>query len=359
MYKVYALINPIDENVIYIGATKGALSSRLGRHMFESRRENFTRKHKAINEILKAGHRVIIEELDRCEDYEEALKLEEKYIEIYTSEYLTNIILGGRGTNNLVVPESTRLLISKGLKGNTNWLGKTHTDESREKISNTRKANFANMTNEERKSYRDNNKGFSGHTHTPEARLRISIANTGRTPSEETREKLRNSKLGLVLSDNTKNKIGEANSKKVYQYELIRTDNEFSINLVKEWDSVRQAAKSNRIFREDSISNVCRGKTLTHGGYYWSYFLLTDEEREYVFTKVFKPNVLYVYRLEYHTIKPHILILIGAFKNVEEFVNIYPKYNIKSLRAAIRRNPPKGFDRYWSRGKKLKIKDNE
>ena len=51
-------------------------------------------------------------------------------------------------------------------------------------------------------------------------------------------------------------------SKKVYQYDLEG-------NLIKEWDSTREAGRNN--FNASAISACCLGKVKTHKGYIWSY----------------------------------------------------------------------------------------
>jgi hypothetical protein len=56
---------------------------------------------------------------------------------------------------------------------------------------------------------------FWGRTHTKETRDKISQANSGRSPSQETREKLSKASKGRITSEETKKKLSKANRGKV------------------------------------------------------------------------------------------------------------------------------------------------
>lgn len=86
--------------------------------------------------------------------------------------------------------------------------------------------------------------------------------------SDEAKQKIREFNLGKHLSDDTKEKMsisrtGSKNwkSKEVNQYSLDG-------NFIKLWDCISTAAKNLNISYK-AISNACRGKTKTSGGYIW------------------------------------------------------------------------------------------
>lgn len=95
-------------------------------------------------------------------------------------------------------------------------------------------------------------------------RERSRRTSTGRVFSLESRKKKSKALMGHSVSDNARKKIGEANSKKVYQYSL-------SGDFIKEWSSVKEA---HRALKAHNISNCCKGKGKSSGGFKWSYIKL-------------------------------------------------------------------------------------
>lgn len=88
-------------------------------------------------------------------------------------------------------------------KGNNFWIGRKHTQESREKMSKTKKIQYIGENNP-----------FYGKKHTQETKEKISLANKGKLNGEnnpskrpEVREKIRLSKLGKHRSEETKQKL--------------------------------------------------------------------------------------------------------------------------------------------------------
>jgi len=111
-----------------------------------------------------------------------------------------------------------------------------------------------------------------GKTPSEETRQKLREANLGKTHSEETRQKLREANLGKMVSERTKRKMsdsvkGENNhgSKRVYQYDLEG-------NLIGSFGSCGEAA---RYIDKDrpNISACARGTTRynTAYGFKWSY----------------------------------------------------------------------------------------
>jgi len=123
--------------------------------------------------------------------------------------------------------------------------------------------------------------GSTGRTHiSDEARATLSRVHTGNkyslghTVSKESREIMRNSKLGKRLTKEHISKIVESRKKTwvcipVYQYTLEGV-------LVKKWRS-SQDTKSEG-FRPCGVVRCCRGDRNKYGGYVWAYSLKTPEE---------------------------------------------------------------------------------
>lgn len=99
----------------------------------------------------------------------------------------------------LVLSEDHKRKISEASKGNTHLLGHKHTKESKEKMSNSQKGN----TN------------LLGHRHSEETRNKISESNKGKKITEEHREIMSNTHLGIPKSDEHKKKLSEVNIGKV------------------------------------------------------------------------------------------------------------------------------------------------
>ena len=95
---------------------------------------------------------------------------------------LCNLTDGGDGTVGWIVSEETLKKMSEGKTGEkNNMFGKTHSDETRRKISEA-------------------GKGKTGEKHSM----------FGKTPSEETRRKMSEAQKGKTLSDEHKRKISDA-----------------------------------------------------------------------------------------------------------------------------------------------------
>lgn len=89
--------------------------------------------------------------------------------------------------------------------GSSPMLGRKHSDESRQKISENNPNKTGNIN------------PMQGKKQSPETRKKISenyVGMTGKTHTEETKEKIRKSKTGSKLSDETKEKMRKAQQKR-------------------------------------------------------------------------------------------------------------------------------------------------
>ena len=79
--------------------------------------------------------------------------------------------------------------------------------------------------------------------------------------TQETREKMRQAKLGTKQTDEHRFNIMRGEGKKTAQYDLDG-------NFIKEWHSTREARRELHIY---GIDKCCRGVQKTAGGFLWKY----------------------------------------------------------------------------------------
>jgi hypothetical protein len=116
-------------------------------------------------------------------------------------------------------------------------------------------------------------KGTSKHT--PESRKKIGSAREGKPLSEETKHKQSVSNTGI--SRNKGNTYARGHSKSPESRKSIGIKRSVSINqkdlndnIIKTWPSIKEAADTLNIQHSD-ITNCCRGKGKTAGGFKWEY----------------------------------------------------------------------------------------
>ena len=169
------------------------------------------------------------------------IEREQYYIDTLLPKYnLRPIAESNRGWN---MSEESKLKISKANKG------KTISKEHREAISNKNKVNL------------------KGRKLSDEHIESIRKSRVGITLSNETKNKIRLKALGRdtgkILSEETKLKIGLASSKEVYQYSL---DN----NFIRKFESCSEVERILNI-NKSSVASCCRFKRKSAGGYKWYY----------------------------------------------------------------------------------------
>lgn len=137
------------------------------------------------------------------------IELIKKYREL-SGDKLCNVTEGGEGTKGVkcrlghkATPE-TRAKLSTALKGNTIWLGKTHSEETRKKL---RDFNKGKVLSEEHRARMGASR--KGRVHSDETRIKLSAAAKNRPPiSEETRAKI--SAAAKNISEETRAKMRAA-----------------------------------------------------------------------------------------------------------------------------------------------------
>jgi len=94
IYKIYKLIDPLTNEVRYIGITTRSLKQRLSQHCWDSKNGKITHKKNWINKLSISNHKPIIQLIENC--FENEWEEKEKYwIKNYSN--LTNTSKGGQG----------------------------------------------------------------------------------------------------------------------------------------------------------------------------------------------------------------------------------------------------------------------
>jgi len=219
--KIYSLKHPITKEIRYIGKTSQSLKTRLYQHIYEATKKGF-KTHK-ISWIKSLKNKGLIPVIDIIEEVPES---EVNDVEKYWIQQLK--LCGYKLTN-----------LTDGGDGNQN---QRMTAESNKKRSETLK-----------RKVKEGLIDYSKRSH------KISKALTGIKRSEKTKQLLRDINKGKKQSKSTRLK----KSKPVIQ---LTTENVF----VKEWDILNEASRELNISK-GAISNVCKGRQKTAGGFKWEY----------------------------------------------------------------------------------------
>lgn len=162
IWTIYQIKNLVN-NKIYVGQTIRDLNERFRKHCTQNRCKKIYRA------IKKYGEKnFTIEPLAFCFSKLEADETEEEFIKFKKSIINGyNICLGG----------------------NSSWLGLTHSEKSKQKMSNSHKGKKSPHVSE-------NNKKRIGTKRTDLTKLKMSIAQTGKTMSKDSCLKMSEAKKG-------------------------------------------------------------------------------------------------------------------------------------------------------------------
>jgi hypothetical protein len=193
-FYVYHIINPITGRLFYVGKGTGC---RCKQHLTDKKEYAFNKRLNGyIRNLIESNNNPVIQKIAENLTEEDAYLLEESEIKKYgrvgfeKDGVLLNILDSGRPPK---------------FEGeNHPWWGRSHTPETKAKISKTKKENFAKGINKPR----------SGFTQTPETKEKIGDKNRGRKRTPEAIEKTRQANLGRPQSDHQKKRAEEANSKR-------------------------------------------------------------------------------------------------------------------------------------------------
>lgn len=156
---IYTLTDPITNKIRYVGKSINP-KQRYSNHINRAKTKK-THTNCWIYGLLKKSLKPIINIIEEC-DESNWIDREKYYISLHSN--LTNITIGGEGTNGWSASKETREKMSESHKGEKNiFYGKTHSEESRKKMSDANLDSNGNKNN------------FYGKTHSEESRKKISI----------------------------------------------------------------------------------------------------------------------------------------------------------------------------------------
>src|SRR5260221_13115707 len=150
MYKflVYALVDPTNDSIFYIGRSSSGLRRPRGHFSPSSLKKPYPVYYK-INSLLKLNIKPYIQVMEECESNEELDIAEMYYIREAKEEgyKLYNVTLGGKGMLGRVVSQEIKDRLSK------MYSNRKMSKESIEKSKETKRLNTRKFTKEERIKY--------------------------------------------------------------------------------------------------------------------------------------------------------------------------------------------------------------
>jgi group I intron endonuclease len=166
---IYKATNKLN-GMIYIGQTSRGLRRRITEHLRVDDETHFQRSLKKYG--IDSFEFTII---DSSNNRDELNKKEREWIKIYNCKKPNGYNLNDGGEGLFNPSQETRNKLSIASKGNTRRLGKTHSEETKKRLSLFRTG--MKLSEEHKKKIGEASKG---HTLSPESRLKVSIANKGK-----------------------------------------------------------------------------------------------------------------------------------------------------------------------------------
>lgn len=229
-----------DNDMVYIGITGREPTKRW------SNGNGYRKQDYFYNAIQKYGwdnfnHEILYANLTKEEAEQKEIELIKKY-QSNDRSFGYNIANGGNTIGT--VSQETKDKISQANKGNQYGIGHIVSKDARNRIS---KAMIGNQRGKGQKMSEEMKHKLAESHKTESFRKKLSEANKGRVVSEETKRKNSEVHIGLGV-------------KKVVCIET---------GIV--YNSVNEATEANMIKGHGHISECCKGKRKTAGGYHWQY----------------------------------------------------------------------------------------
>lgn len=194
------IITDYERSLEYVGSS-GDLNSRRWAHLSCLRRNKHN--NKLLQELFNRCNQKLYMIYYVTESKDDAFDLEQQYLDDY---------LGTKRLCNIASDARLPMI------GNSNMLGKRHSEETKAKISVVHKGKV--VSEETRVKQSEAHKGntyWLGKSHTEESRAKMSASQLGREVSEETRLKISQSRigkptrLGAKKTEEANRKVSEAN----------------------------------------------------------------------------------------------------------------------------------------------------
>ncbi len=205
---IYVLRDPRDSRIRYVGKTIQKLNNRLTSHVREANRENNSHKVRWILLVVRAGYDPVIEKIEDVN--EDNWQERERYWIWFHYENgckLVNETEGGEGLHGHKFSKDHRNKLGRALLGNKRWLGKSHSEETKQKMSDGKKAeknpNYGKEFSAEHKSKLS--EAHKGQKHTAETKHKMSSTakgnqySKGHRQSDEHRRKLLEARFRVCI----------------------------------------------------------------------------------------------------------------------------------------------------------------
>ena len=204
---IYALSDPADGEIRYVGFTSKTVKHRLIEHISEAKEGKASHRLNWIRSVLSDGRKPVAQILETVDEDSWAEK-ERHWIKTLREQgkKLVNATDGGEGTLNLAEDVRRRISekVSAGLIGNQRRKGKQHTAEDKEKISAGVRASDLHKAASERK------KGIKTGPISEQTKIKMSEAKKGkkRKPfDDQWLENMAKAQIGRKHSEETKTKM--------------------------------------------------------------------------------------------------------------------------------------------------------
>ena len=258
-YKVYKHTSPSGK--VYIGITKQDVKQRWRDGNGYKTQTLFYRA------IQKYGwenitHEILFDNLTKDQADLKEIELIRQY-KSNTAEYGYNVDNGGNSVGtfsaehikNMILAQNDPVLIERKREaalGEKNWFyGKTHSDETKQKMSEARKGKTSPM---------------KGKKVSEQARKNMSEGKKGKPSSFK----------GKHLSEDARNRLSEAKKGKMMGAEHPRAKKVLCVELNATYDTLAEAARATGLLNT-TICNCCKGVSKTAGGYHWQYVSEVNE----------------------------------------------------------------------------------
>ena len=199
---IYALIDPRNNKMRYIGKTINKIGTRLSKHISNIKYESKTHKTNWIKQLLKNGLFPTIKLIEICneENWEDR---ERFYIKKYR-KHLTNTTDGGETPDSNIIRQ---YMIKK-------WKNEDYRKKHSGKFHHMKKK-------ENRMKVSGKNSGMYGKHHSKESKMKISKSSMGHKASDYQKQRAKESNSHPKPMSHRKN-ISIAKSKSLKKYEFIK-----------------------------------------------------------------------------------------------------------------------------------------